>query len=470
MLTILNVGDEYNFENINKFLYEIQFGFINALLDIYLTENGKPKNPLIVDYYQKDEAIELGPDENMHDVMIERIANVAEKRGYSLGAGIISSKKTGINHKEFGVTALGVVKFADLTMQELGINIQKNPFTVKFTGGPNGDVAGNAMSQLLDLCPFVMINMILDETGVFYDPLGADKKELRRILLKEDLEGFDPKALHRGGYILYRQKTKMDGMRQVFKKVVCGHTGLKEYWVSSDEFYHEFDHVIFKVSADLFIPTNGRPETIDVKNFHRFFNEDGSLLNRAIVEATNLFISPSAKIELQKKGMIIISDTSASKCSVIASAYEIIANLLLSEKELLSIKERYVSQVIAILKKRAEEEASLIFDRYKKAQGSLLYSEISDAVSTEINNHYATSYDFFRHNPSYCDKPLYQKAILSHLPEILKNNETFCKRIDSLPQKYKAAILASEIAAFIVYRGDNKASFIHMVEGHLSQI
>ncbi len=104
----------------------------------------------------------------------------------------MSSKGVGINHKEYGVTSTGVVKFAEIAMREQGIDIRKDPFSVKFTGGPNGDVAGNAMRILLERCPKVAIRLILDGTGALYDPAGADREELSRILLKEDLDAFDP--------------------------------------------------------------------------------------------------------------------------------------------------------------------------------------------------------------------------------------------------------------------------------------
>jgi len=38
-------------------------------------------------------------------------------------------------------------------MKEIGIDIRKDPFTVKFTGGTNGDVAGNSIRLVLDRCP-----------------------------------------------------------------------------------------------------------------------------------------------------------------------------------------------------------------------------------------------------------------------------------------------------------------------------
>ena len=108
----------------------------------------------MVDYYGEDEPIELGPDENMHDAMIEAIAGLSKRRGYMLGIGIMSSKQVGINHKEYGVTSTGVVTFAEITMQRAGHrHPHATPSSVKFTGGPNGDVAGNAMRIMLERCP-----------------------------------------------------------------------------------------------------------------------------------------------------------------------------------------------------------------------------------------------------------------------------------------------------------------------------
>ena len=58
----------------------------------HLRDGGRPKDPRVVDYYREEEPIELGPDENMHDEMIEAIAALSVRRGYVLGSGIMSSK------------------------------------------------------------------------------------------------------------------------------------------------------------------------------------------------------------------------------------------------------------------------------------------------------------------------------------------------------------------------------------------
>ncbi len=468
MVAVLDAGGEKDPQAIRQRLYKLQYGFINAFLDIYVTENGVARDSRVVDYYREDEPIELGPDENMHDAMVELIARQAVKRGYLLGAGIMSSKKVGINHKEFGVTSTGVVKFAEVAMEELGVDMQRDPFTVKFTGGPNGDVAGNALRLLLDRCPQVQVNLIVDGTGALYDPQGADREALSRIVLRQDVDGFDPAALHPGGYLLYRRQTRREGLRELFKKVVRSPSGLEELWVSNDEFYREYNNLIFTVSADLFIPAGGRPETVDGNNCERFFDQDGRPKTRAVIEGANSFITPEARIELQKRGIVILRDASANKCGVIASSYEIIANLMLSEKEFLANKQRYVADVIAILHRRAEDEARLIFRRYRENGGALLYTEISKAISTEINVHYGRLFAFFQKRPQLCEQPAYRNAILRHLPKILSRTPKFRRRIDALPPKIKYAILASEIASSLIYTGDEEAAYEQMIQGHLN--
>ena len=68
---------------------------------------------------------------------VSKLEEVTE--GYVLGSGIMSSKRVGINHKQYGVTSLGVVTFAEIAMREQGIDIRRDPFSVKLTGGPNGN-------------------------------------------------------------------------------------------------------------------------------------------------------------------------------------------------------------------------------------------------------------------------------------------------------------------------------------------
>jgi len=462
MVVVISTKELDTPEQVTQRLYKVQFALISAFLDLFVTDAGKARDPRVVDYYGEDEPIELGPDENLHDSMIETIARLSVRRGYMLGPGIISSKRVGINHKEYGVTSTGVVKFAEIAMRETGIDILHDPFSVKFTGGPNGDVAGNAMRILLAKCPKAAVRLIVDGTGALCDPGGLDRAELSRIVLSGDAEAFRPEKLHPGGFLLYRNQRRREGLRELYKRVDRTEGGVALSWVTVDEFYKEFDGLVFTVPADLFVPAGGRPETVDGTNWRRFFDRDGSPAVRVIVEGANSFLTPEARARLQEQGIVVLRDASANKCGVISSSYEIIGNLLMTEKEFLAHKEEYVRDVLQILEKRAADEAALIFRR-KRESPSLSYTDISYAISVEINEHYARLFDFFQSRPELSLKLLYRRALLSHLPALLRDHARYRRRVSRLPVKYRSAILASEIASTIVYLG----GYGHDFEGDL---
>nr|CAA6825351.1 MAG: Glu/Leu/Phe/Val dehydrogenase family protein [uncultured Thiotrichaceae bacterium] len=471
MVAILNTRPDTPRPAVLQYLYKLQFGFIHAFLDLYITENGKAKDPAVVDYYGEDEPIELGPDENMHDVMIELIAQQAADRGYVLGTGVMSSKKVGINHKDYGVTSIGVIRFAEVTMKEvMGIDMHKDEFSVKFTGGPNGDVAGNGMRLLLERCPQVQVRLIIDGSGAIFDPIGLDRDALSAIVLQSDLDAYDSAALNPGGYIIYRNQQRTEGIRTLYKKLMQTESGLEEHWISTDEFYKTYNNLVFSVEADLFIPAGGRPETIAAHNVDQFFNNEGNPSANVIVEGANSFITPDARIALQNRGVVIMRDASANKCGVISSSYEIIANLMLSTEEFLSNKERYVSDVIDILNRMAEQEANLIIKRHRLAGDSLVYTEISNQLSHEINSHYSKMFSFFQSKPELIEDERYRTAMLQHMPVLLSENETFRQRLDQLPDKVKYAILASKLASGMVYFSDDNAVYEDIIEAQLGRL
>ena len=441
-------------------LAQLQRAFMNAFLDVFVTKGGKAADPRVVDYYRQDEPIELGPDENMPDTMIEEVAALSERRGYILGRGVMSSKKVGINHKEFGVTSTGVLAMAEIAMREaLRIDMRKDAFSVKLTGGPNGDVAGNAMRLLLERCPGVAIKLIIDGTGVIFDPQGLDHATLSKIVLKEDAEGYDPEGLHPGGFVLYRGQRKADGLRQLHRRMDMTDAGPRESWVTLDEFHEAFDNLVFTVPADLFIPAGGRPETIDAGNAEKFLLPDGKPSSPVIVEGANSFITPDGRKRLQAAGAVLLRDASANKCGVISSSYEIIGNLLFDEKEFLANKPEYVKDVLEILERRAVDEATVIFRRHREAAGKKLYTEISEALSVEINRHKAKLFTHFEQNPRRHLESPWREVLLAHLPRMVKEKASFRNRLSRLPSKYRSAILAAELATSQVYRKSLEPDF-----------
>ncbi len=455
----------------NYRLYKLQYSIANAFLDIFITENGKARDRRVVDYYGDDEPIEIGPDENMHDGMIEAIAALSKKRGYILGVGIMSSKRFGINHKEYGVTSTGVVTFAEITMAETaGLDMRRDRFSLKMTGGPNGDVAGNSLRILLERCPAVEVRLILDGTAALHDPNGINHDELRRIILAHDLDAFNPDFLGEGGYIIYRTGRRVDGLKESHHKITRTAGALLDEWLDIDDFNRLYNSLVFTVKADLFIPAGGRPETIDSENWKLFLDENGVPSSGVIIEGANSYITPEARVQLQKSGVVLMRDASANKCGVISSSYEIIANLLLSEREFMEQKERYSGDVLTILEKRAADEARLILRRRAESGGTLLCSEISETISQNINALYSRLFEFFSARPELCLQAPFRQTILSHLPRMLRESAAYRQRIRKLPRKYLCAILAAEIGSSLVYSGSRDADFEDMIRRHLARV
>ncbi|MEA3358315.1 MAG: NAD-glutamate dehydrogenase [Thermodesulfobacteriota bacterium] len=453
LAVVMKAFDLKDDKNVTNRLYNLQRGIINAFLDIYVTHDGKPVDPLVVDYYGEDEPVEIGPDENMHDSMIEYMANRAIEREYILGSGIISSKEIGINHKEYGVTSLGVWKFVEQALKEQGIDPGADPFSVKITGGPYGDVAGNELRILLKNCPNVRITSITDISGALYDPTGINKEELNKLIHKKDIDSFPPDKLNEGAFLLYSREHKRDGLIDRFKKIVRDKKNVQEKWVSSDDFHAEFENLIFSHYTDVFLPCGGRPETINDDNWERLFDKDQNPTTKAIIEGANSFISPSAREKIQGKGIVILKDSSANKCGVICSSYEIIGGLLMNDKEFLNHKSAYVKDVLSILEKRAVDEAKVIFQRYNHPQNELLYTEISNEISYEINELTDQIFEYLIAHPESFSKAYYKKLLLVHLPDFVQKRKKFRDRVKNLPFKYRAAIVSTEIATRSIYSG-----------------
>ena len=202
-------------------LFEAQRAICDAFLSlINYDKRDKLKNPRIVDYIDNKEIIEIGPDENMFDVMIEWIGNYADRNGYTLKSGLISGKPDrGINHKEYGVTSFGVHQYLLKTLSELNINPAKDAFSIKISGGPFGDVAGNELRLLLEksggeyIYPKLKIVAITDGPAALFDPEGIDRDELALLVLKSNLDAFKPEKLKGdGAYIVYSKPEKIEGI------------------------------------------------------------------------------------------------------------------------------------------------------------------------------------------------------------------------------------------------------------------
>ena len=336
MITLLNPADGGDNQSI---MFETQRSICASFVSlINYDKRGNLKDKNIVDYLGYKEIIEIGPDERMFDLMIVWISNYAAKVGYTLGAGLISGKPDqGINHKEFGVTSFGVHQFFLRTLKELNIDPNNDKFSVKISGGPYGDVAGNELKLLLEkkassyIYKNAKIVAITDGPAAVYDPAGLDRKELASLVLKKNLDEFNPEKLKAdGAYMIFSEaKSTADGDR--YRLFYRKNSKLSKKMVNRDEYMNYFQNNIYHY-ADVFLPCGGRPSTIDISNWEHYL-PNGLNSSKAIVEGANSFITPEARAKLQDAGILIVKDASANKCGVITSSYEIMSGIMLDKDE-----------------------------------------------------------------------------------------------------------------------------------------
>jgi glutamate dehydrogenase len=443
----------YHQEQKSEYLYQSQRSYIESFVTILNCEpDGKLRAKYIVDYYKKPEYIYLGPDENMHNDMIVWICNYAKRYNYKPGLSFMSSKPgAGINHKEYGVTSRGVNIYMEEVLKFLGIDPKKDPFTVKMTGGPDGDVAGNQMYNLYQFYPkTAKLLATIDVSGTIFDPQGLDL-EVVAALFKEGkpIRFYPPEKLSEGGFLL-DTKTRRDLSAYVQQTLLQRKQGGKvvQEWISGNEMNHLLRTHVHQVKADVFIPGGGRPRTLNENNYRDFLDVSGKPTSKAIIEGGNLYLTPAARRALEKLGVIVIKDSSANKGGVICSSFEVLAGLTLTEEEFLKEKPNLVQDILAIIEARSRDEARSLL----ASHGQAFLTDVSEWISERINAYTdeLLAYLTLKTLSNDPQDPLI-KCLLNYCPPTLRNK--YQQRVlKEVPDMHKKAIIACFLAQRLVYR------------------
>ena len=192
----------------------------------------------------------------------------------SLAAAFMSSKpRAGINHKEFGVTSEGVAVFLAQALRSVGIEPTSDKWTVKLTGGPDGDVAGNMLKILDREYPdTARVVGMADGTGCAEDPEGLPMPELLRLFeLGLPIGSIDTSTLSSTAELTLADTPAGAARRNTMHN---------------------------RVVADAFVPAGGRPATINASNWKDFLTDgpDGTTpSSKLIVEGANLFLTADAR-------------------------------------------------------------------------------------------------------------------------------------------------------------------------------
>lgn len=445
----------YRKEQQTELLYQSQRAFIDSFMSIInCDDKGKLRDPLVLDYWKRPEYIYLGPDENMHDFMIEWIANFSKRHHYKPGGSFISSKPgAGINHKEYGVTSLGVNVYMNQVLEYMGIDPTKEIFTIKMSGGPDGDVAGNQLLNLYRYYPkTAKLIALTDGTGTIRDDAGLDLAILKALFeAGQGICHYPPEKLSAGGFLVHK------GLKRhptpYTQETLCWRNTngkIVEDWLSGSDTNHLLRFNVHQTKADVFIPAGGRPRTLNEKNIEEFLDETGKPTAKAIIEGANLYLTPHARRILEEKGTWVIKDSSANKGGVICSSFEVLAGLTLDDSTFLEYKESLVSEILDRIKQCALFEADLLLKTHQDT-GEFL-TAISEKISDRINLYTYQILDYLdsitiSNNP---EDPMIRTFLNYCLPTL--RNQFQNELLAEIPEHHKKAVIACHLASQLVYK------------------
>jgi glutamate dehydrogenase len=134
------------------------------------------------------------------------IANsIAAEYGFWLGDAFASGGSAGYDHKKLGITARGAWECVKRHFRELGVDIQRTPFTAAGIGDMSGDVFGNGML----LSRHVRLQAAFDHRHIFIDPNpdpAVSFAERQRLfdLPRSSWDDYDRGRISKGGGVFPR--------------------------------------------------------------------------------------------------------------------------------------------------------------------------------------------------------------------------------------------------------------------------
>ena len=206
--------------------------FIRGLLDI--TDNLKEGEVLrpteVVVHDDDDSYLVVAADKGT--ATFSDIANrISEEYDFWLGDAFASGGSQGYDHKAMGITAKGAWVSVERHFREIGINTDKDDFTVVGIGDMAGDVFGNGML----LSKHIRLVAAFNHMHIFIDPnpdAARSWKERRRLfdLPRSSWSDYNTKLISAGGGIFSRE-TKAIKLSEEVKSL----TGLTEKSVTPAE-------------------------------------------------------------------------------------------------------------------------------------------------------------------------------------------------------------------------------------------
>ena len=263
------------------------------------------------------------------------IANgISAEYGFWLDDAFASGGSAGYDHKKMGITARGAWEAVKRHFHELGVNTQKDPFTVAGIGDMSGDVFGNGML----LSRKIKLVAAFNHRRIFLDPdpdMAASFRERQRLFKKpgSTWDDYVASLISKGGGVFSRQAKTIRISTEARKLLDIDATSLQP---------DDLIQAILRMPVDLLwnggigtyvkASTESHSDVGDRSNDAVRVDAD-ELRCRVIGEGGNLGLTQRARVEFSFHGGRVNTDFIDNSGGVDSSDREVNIKILLSDVE-----------------------------------------------------------------------------------------------------------------------------------------
>ncbi|MDH3294712.1 MAG: NAD-glutamate dehydrogenase [Acidimicrobiia bacterium] len=380
--------DQY--DDVRQEVVECYKLFISGLLD--LTDNlvgGEVVPPANTIRYDGDDTyLVVAADKGT--ATFSDIANeLAVSRGFWLGDAFASGGSNGYDHKAMGITARGAWESVKRHFRELGIDVQREPFTAIGIGDMSGDVFGNGMLQ----SPFTRLIAAFDHRHIFIDPdpdPATSHQERQRLfnLGRSSWADYDQSLLSTGGGVYERTA----------KSIALSPAAQAALGTDIDTFTpDELISTVLRAPVQLFwnggigtyikASSESHADVGDKANDN--IRVDGRDLRCSVVgEGGNLGVTQRGRIEVAQTGIWIFTDAIDNAGGVDCSDHEVNIKILLDR--VVADGDMTAKQRNQLLQDMTDEVASLVLDHNYRQALALAAARVDAASLVDVHSRYIT--------------------------------------------------------------------------------
>jgi glutamate dehydrogenase len=352
--------------------------FISGLLDI--TDNIKDGKivppPSVVRYDEDDPYLVVAADKGT--ATFSDIANsISKAYDFWLHDAFASGGSAGYDHKKMGITSRGVWVSVRRHFRELGIDPDKDDFTVIGIGDMAGDVFGNGML----LSKHIKLLGAFNHMHIFVDPdpnpeISYEERKRLFNLPRSSWTDYNAELISKGGGI-FNRSAKSIRLSHEMKKML----GVTKDAMSPNELIRSMlmaqVDLIFNGGIGTFVKsTNESQLDVGDRTNDNIRLDAPELHARVIAEGGNLGMTQMARVEYSLQGGIVNTDFIDNSAGVDCSDHEVNIKILLNQ--LLAEGKLTLEDRNQLLEKMTNEVADLVLlDNYDQTQMLSLETTVS---------------------------------------------------------------------------------------------